>query len=248
MAAHAARAGFDYWESNVIGILHPREDEDAFQRSVAALRSAALPCPVLNCFIPGDLKITGPAVDGDALDRYMETVLDRAQRAGVDIIVFGSGGARQVPDGFDRSAAWDQLVRFGQRVAAVAAAHQVVVVVEPLSRGECNVLTTVDESARLVIEVNQPSFRLLVDGYHWLRDGDSAEAIRQHGALLRHAHVATVPNRKAPGTEPCPGLPAFYEALRGTGYDARLSIEARIPDPAADLPRALAEMRAALVP
>ena len=100
--------------------------------------------------------------------------------------MFGSGGARRIPEGFDPKDAHDQLVRFCSMLAPIAWRHGVTVVVEPLNRQECNVLTTVKECAALVREVAQPGLRLLVDAYHLLRDNDSCDDIATHGDLLAH--------------------------------------------------------------
>ena len=124
-------------------------------------------------------------------------------------------------------------------LAPIARRHGVTVVVEPLNRQECNVLTTVRECAALVREVAHPGVRLLVDAYHLLRDNDSPEDIAAHGDLLAHVHIATGCNRLAPGAEPCELAP-FFAALAKAGYDGRVSIEGNIPDPAKQLPAALA--------
>jgi sugar phosphate isomerase/epimerase len=50
-------------------------------------------------------------------------------------------------------------------------------------------------------------------------------------------HIATVKNRLAPGVEPC-DLAPFFVALAKGGYDGRISIEAKISNPATDLPTA----------
>ena len=63
VAAIAAGVSYDYAEWNVAGLLAPREPEDVFRTSLEAIRAAELPYPVANGFVPGDLKITGPAVD-----------------------------------------------------------------------------------------------------------------------------------------------------------------------------------------
>lgn len=241
-AIAAARASYDYAEWTVPALLKPRESEDAFLAGLGALRSAELPYPVANCFVPGDLKITGPEVDNSALRAYVTETMKRAERAGVEVIVFGSGGARRIPEGFDPQAAHDQLVAFCGMVAPVAHDHGVVVVVEPLNTAECNVLTTVSECARLVNEVRHPALRLLVDAYHLMRDGDSYDDIARHGALLAHVHVATVPGRRAPGAEPC-DLTRFFRGLTDAHYNGRISIEAGITDPLTELPVALAAMR-----
>ena len=246
LAAVAARASFDYAEWSVPGLLKPLEPDAAFLASLEVLRAAALPYPVANCFVPAELKLTGPAVDPAALRAYVATTMERAERAGIRIIVFGSGNARRIPEGFDPRKAHDQLVAFCRDVAPVAHHHGVTVVVEHLNKTECNVLTTVDECARLVNEVAHPAIRLLVDTYHLMRDNDSYESIITHGHLLAHAHIATVPGRLAPGAEPC-DFSRFFAALAKANYTGRISIDATIADPHTALPAALSAMRQAML-
>lgn len=68
------------------------------------------------------------------------------------------------------------------------------------------------------------------------------EDIVAFGERLHHAHIATVPNRQAPGVEEC-DFSAFFRPPASAKYRGRISIEAGIPDPSRDLPRALAAMR-----
>ncbi len=242
LASVAAQDGYDYMEWSVAELLRPRESEEAFEASFSALKSATPPFQAANSFVPGDLKITGPNVDAPALEAFVRTTMERAARFGLDIIVFGSGGARQIPEGFDRQRAHEQLVTFCRMVGPIAHGHGVTIAVEPLNKAECNVLNTVAECAALVNEVAHPAIRLLVDAYHMMRDGDAFESIVEHGHLLVHAHIATIPSRFAPAAEPCDVAP-FFDALKKVRYKGRISIEGKIPHPETELPAALAMMR-----
>ena len=227
-----ADAGFTFIELHVQNNLKTMEDETAFEAEWARIQTSPLPAPVANCFVPGSLKITGPEADPAQLQAYVEVALSRAARAGMDTIVFGSGGARRIPDAFDWDEAWVQLVAFGKLISPIAAKNGVTIVVEPLNLRECNVLNTVGESGQYVEEVDHPSFKLLVDAYHWLVDGDSYESIVRYGPLIKHVHIATKDSRLAPGFEPC-DFSSFFQALKEIGYDGRVSIESRWDDVAA---------------
>lgn len=242
IAPVAKTAGFDYFEWSVGGLLKPREPEPAFRAALAAVRASPLPCPVVNCFVPGDLKIVGGTADLEALSAYVTTTFARAEQAGVQIVVFGSGGARQVPDGWSRDDARRQLADFGRMLAPIAARHGVTVAIESLRKAECNILNTVAEGAALAQTVNHPALALLVDGFHWATDGDDAEAIVEQGGRLVHTHIATTANRLAPGMETCDFHP-FFDALRRAGYTGRMSIEGGLGDPAATLPVATRMLR-----
>lgn len=244
MARFAKEAGFDYFEWSVGGYLHPREEEEIFHAALVQAQEAGLPCPALNVFIPGDLKITGPDANQTALEAFVFTALQRAEIAGVETIVFGSGSARRIPDGFAREKAWNQLVAFGKMLGPVAQQSHLTVAVEPLNLSECNILNTVEESALLVREVNHPNFRLLVDGYHWAKDRNTDVGILDNADLLVHAHIATIEGRMPPNEkDPCT---AFLSVLRQAGYAGRLSIEGMIGDPMLELSKALELMRSQL--
>lgn len=223
-AAVMADAGFDFMELNVQAHLKPQESDAWFASYLPVLQSARPPCLAANCFVPGNLKICGPETEPEKLAAYVAVALRRARQAGMKTIVFGSGGARRIPDGFSRDQAWNQLVEFGRMTAVLAAREQITIAVEPLNRAECNVLTAVGESARYVREVNHPSFRLLVDAYHWLKDDDSWDDLVAAGPLLSHVHIATRNARLAPGGEACDFGP-FFAALRAVGYAGPVSIE-----------------------
>ena len=203
---------------------------------------AALPFEAVHCFVPGELKITGPDVNQAALTKYVTTAFERAEKCGVKTIVFGSGGARQIPDGFDRTKAHHQLVWFCKMLAPIAHKHGVTVVVEPLNRAECNVLNSVGECASLVRQTDNPGLRLLVDAYHLLRDKDMVDDVLKNGDVFAHVHIATEAKRLAPNSEPCDFAP-FFDALVKGGYDGRVSIEAKLPDTVEALAASLALMK-----
>lgn len=235
-------AGFDYIEMSVSDLLVPNESDAIFTENLTTLHKCGLPCPTVNCFIPGDLKICGPEVNKDALYKYAETVIRRASEAGVQVVVFGSGGARQIPEGFDRGLAWLQIKAFARFTGETGAIHNVTIVLEPLNAKECNLLNNVAECARLVHEVRHPSFRLLVDSYHWGIENESTSDICANISIIKHIHAATWPNRLAPGRENC-AMEAFFSTLSDSGYNGRISFEGKIEDLSADLKLAHEIMR-----
>lgn len=242
MGRLAAKAGYDYFEMSVGGLLKPREEQAAFETVLAEARSVGIPCPVLNVFVPADLKITGEAVNMQALEQYVTTACQRAEKAGVKVIVFGSGGARRVPEGFSHAQARQQIVAFCRMLGPIAGRHGVTIAIEPLNVAECNILNTLGECAGVAREVNHPAIRLLVDAYHLLKDGDSLDDIVKNGDILVHAHIATIPNRVAPGAEAC-DLAPFFGALKRAGYQGRVSLEGNIAEDEAVLAQSLSLMK-----
>ena len=87
---------FDFIEGHVQNYLKPEAPDADFAPLAAAARASARPMPSANCFLPADLKVTGPSADPARLATYAETAFARAKSIGLTIVVFGSAGARQV--------------------------------------------------------------------------------------------------------------------------------------------------------
>src|SRR5262245_13682297 len=117
----AKSAGFDYVELSTTEIA-ALSDAD-FENTVKTLAAVGLPVPVTNLFLPAALKVTGPEADTSRQMAYVAKAFDRVARLGVRIVVFGSGGARRVPDGYSREDAVKQLIDFARRIAPLAQAR-----------------------------------------------------------------------------------------------------------------------------
>ena len=228
-------AGWDFIEGNVQGLLQGDKADDAWaaQGIAATLSGAALAMPAANCLVPGSLKIVGPDADLGKLQTYMTNVLKRARQVGMKTLVFGSGGARQVPEGFDRAAARQQIISFAAMSAPLAAQHGVTIVMEHLNKKECNIINTVAEAMDYVRAVNHPHFQCLVDSWHlWLED-EPLEHLAAAMPWIKHVHLADKEGRVAPGQSNGVGSDyrAFFSVLKKAGYDGRISVEAKfVPD------------------
>ncbi len=243
----AARvAGFDFVETTVVS-LEPEADEARFGEILASYAMLALPVKRCNVFLPRDVRIVGPDVNWDRVTRYVNTALTRVKHIGAGLVVFGSGGARQIPDGFERERAEEQLVQFLAIVADAAEREEITIAIEPLNRRESNVINSVAEAARLAQRVNRPAIRILADFYHMEEENEPLAHITDHAAWLAHVHVADS-GRLAPGTGQYP-YAAFVARLAEAGYGNRpgqlVSVECKWSDFAAEAPQAVAFLRSA---
>ena len=112
-----AAAGYSFVEENVRGFLVPAEDDSVFEQKLALLKDSKLPVEACNSFLPGNLKCVGPAPLHEDILKFGETAFRRAQIAGVKTIVFGSGGARAIPEGFSREEAKNQFISLCKQLA-----------------------------------------------------------------------------------------------------------------------------------
>jgi D-psicose/D-tagatose/L-ribulose 3-epimerase len=244
--AAAKAAGFDYVELGTSEIA--TMDDAAFERAAAELARIGLPTPASNGFLPASLKVTGPAIDSEAQMTYVRRAFDRMRRLGTSLIVFGSGGARRVPEGFDHGEAFLQLVEFGKRIAPEAAMRGITVCVEPLRRQECNIINSAAEGLKLVAAIAHPNFQQMIDFYHLASEKEDPAIVLAAGARLRHLHVANPQGRVFPQEWTEFDYAPFFANLRRIGYRGRISVEASTKALAADAPRAIALLRRAFEP
>jgi sugar phosphate isomerase/epimerase len=239
----AKAAGFDYVElstSEIAGL----SDAD-FEQAAARVQQAGLPVPATNLFLPAALKVTGPSIDRDQQMAYVKKAFARLARLGTQIVVFGSGGARQVPDGFPKDQAFQQLVEFGKRIAPEARARGITVAIEPLRRQETNIINSAAEGLTLVNAIDDAGFQLMVDFYHLASEKEDPAVILRAGAHVRHLHVANPEGRVFPLKWDEYDYAPFFAALRKRGYDKRISVEASTKDLSVDAPQAIALLRRA---
>ncbi|MCL2495754.1 MAG: sugar phosphate isomerase/epimerase [Oscillospiraceae bacterium] len=239
-AAAAKAAGCDYIELNFTTVA--RMDDETFEETKAALQAANLPCEAMNCFIPGDFNLYA-LEDGAALAAYMRAGMVRAVELGVDVIVFGSAGARKLPVGVDKAEGLRKLLPWFQMAGELAAEAGLTVVIEPLNTREDNAVNTLREGIALMQQVNLPGLRVLADMYHMGENGEDLSDPALAGAELRHCHIARPAGRKYPLPGDGYDYTQFFAALRQIGYAGRLSIEASPVNGPADLPLCVEYLR-----
>lgn len=245
LATLPARPECDFIEGHVVNFMIPEAPEAEFAPRIEALRACGYPMPAANVLLPPTLKVTGPNVDLARLERYAANVFRRAKQLGMRFIVFGSAGARMVPEGFSLNQGFEQYVDALKRFGPLAQAQGVLLLVEPLNRGECNLVNTILEGAEAVRRADHPAVKLLVDIFHMLRNDESPEDILKVAPLIRHAHVAEKKDRAAPGVNGDDFRP-FLRALHRTGFNDHIALEPIWTDLPNQLGPALKELRCQL--
>lgn len=219
-------AGFDFIEMGVGGALKPDKPYSDFVSVLDVIMNSPLPCLAVNCLLPGHMKICGSDANIPGIKSYLRTVCERANDAGIEKIVFGSGGARKCPEGFDRKKAFAQLVEFGKILGEEAAKYNLLIAVEPLNINECNMFNSVSGTLEYVKKVDNPNFRLHADSFHWGMEDEAGKDFTEAVPFICHAHIATYKSRLAPGGEEA-DFSRFFGILKKGGYDGTISIEGK---------------------
>ena len=226
-------AGFDYIEAGFSGI--SREDDEVFERFKAELIKNDIRCEAANGFLPRDYKVLGDVYDEEKIKAYIEKGMARGEQIGLKTVVFGSGGAREIPEGMSYTEAFSGLAKFLKNVVSpIAAKHGITVVIEPLRKDECNIINTVKEGVLLALMSGCDNIFGLGDIYHMIGAGDTYEDVVQLAGSLKHAHISNPVGKN--GGKRCYPLDAdefdykgFVASLEKAGC-TRCSIEAGTDD------------------
>lgn len=200
--------------------------EAQFQEHLHRLQQLQTPLLGTNLFIPAHLKVVGPEIDEQALLDYVDVVLRRASKAGVQFIIWGSGGSRQIPEGFDRQHAKKQFVSIARKLAELAAQNNITLVIENLNKEEVNFINTVAEALEIAKLVNHTNLRVCADIYHMLKEGEAPTVIEQGKGYIAYAELAEKEGRSAPGVHHQDFKP-YLRALKAIGFQGPLVLECR---------------------
>ncbi len=228
-------AGYDYVELPLAQVMELPEPE--FEDLLGELKVRGLPCRCCNNFFPASVRLTGEEADLEKAEKYIERAVARASRLGAKRIVFGSSGAKNVPEGFSHTRAFSQIVEVLQIADRYVQQEGIVIAIEPLNRTESNIILNLTDGKRLLQETDRQTVRLLVDYYHFMMEEESLDTLRQVMPDIRHVHFARPQGRTFP-KKLIAEYEAFFQVLREGGYTGGISVEAYSTDPERDIQEA----------
>ena len=238
-AAAVAAAGFDYIELPVNYIAGLNDADFTACRQVLA--DANISVPAFNLLFPKQMQLLEAGTEDREIADYLHAALERVRELGGTTAVFGSGKSRNRPDALAYGEAFRRLTQVTRLTGEIAEQHGVTIVIEPLNRGETNMINSLGEGACLVAAANHPRVKLLADYYHIAVEGQPEEDILRLGGIA-HAHIATREGRRVP-TAVDAGYARMFSAMKQTGYTGLLSIEGKTDNLAEDGPAAIRMLR-----
>lgn len=216
------KAGYDGVEIPIL------EGTPAHYRKVlAAVRDNGLLCDVVTNMpdaehnpVSRDKKLRDNALD------FMRRVIDCTQALEADLLC----GPFYQPVGlFTGTGPTDEeksrAAEHARASALYASKAGITLAVEFLNRFEAYFLTTMDGVAEHVKTVGMPNFKAMFDTFHAnIEENDVAASIRGHRPIITHVHISEN-NRGVPGRGHN-NWAGIFKALRSTGYDNWLTVEA----------------------
>ena len=163
----AKALGYDYVESHCQDIAKMSDEElEKYKNSGVKILAAC-------CFI--GMRVVGKEKDEKAIDAYLSEMFRKTHYLGLEYLVFGSGGARrmQPEDGLSVEETREQIADFLSRlVVPYCEKYNMTVVIEPLRKEECNVISTVPEAVAIAKKVGSEYIKVLADVKHMVSEND----------------------------------------------------------------------------
>jgi sugar phosphate isomerase/epimerase len=232
--------GFDYVELPLAQMVDLNDKE--FFSLKEKVGSSGLKCDACNNFFPASIRLTGNDVDYGKTEAYLDKALGRAAQLGVKVIVLGSPKSKNVPEGYPMDKAWSQLVELLRNIDPLVRTRGITVVIEPLNKGESNIINTAAEGLQLAKAADRENIKLLIDYYHLVMEKENPEIILDAGSYIKHIHFANPTGRVYPA-EKVDGYVRFMDLLKRIGYEGRISIEAYTKDFCHDAKRSVEILR-----
>lgn len=233
-ASLLARLGYDFIELplNTFQL----ENKAAYVAQMEKALAAELPVKAFNLFFPQELRIVGPAVDSTRVRKYIEAAVRTLVVLKSRILVLGSAGARNVPEGWDVNRAEEQMLRTLEWCADELQGSGITLAIEPLNRGESNLINTVSEGVDYARKLNRKEIRVLADFYHMVEEDEPLETLIDNKEWLAHIHLADT-HRFYPGSGTY-DYARFFGLLKQIGYKGMISVECITQQKAEDMRKA----------
>jgi sugar phosphate isomerase/epimerase len=225
--ANAAKYGFDYIEPSAADIAAMSDDD--FHQFSSGVLASPIRCEAFNGLIRRpDLKVVGNEVPTDALREYLDKCLGRCRVLGASVVAWGSAGSRNVPDGFPRDRAQQQIADFLRMAGDIGRQHEIIVAIEPLRHQEGNILNTGAEALEMVRRVKHSNVRMIIDYYHLREENEDPRILETARREIVHLHFANPHGRLWPhDLSEDDHYIAFFDYLKKTGFSGGLSVEGK---------------------
>jgi len=202
-------------------------DNAHYEKVGRALKDSGLQATVVGLIPDQEHNPLSPdPADRDRAYDHFRWIIDCSRAAGARVIC---GPLYQPLGQFTGTGPTEEEKKRGAEVhrkaARYAAEAGITLALEPLNRFEAYFLNTTDDAADYTRRINHPNLGILFDTFHAnIEEEDPVACINRNIDHIKHIHVSEN-NRGVPGRGHV-DWPATFKALRSSGYDNWLTVEA----------------------
>jgi len=203
-------------------------DLDLVKKALADQELKAIIC---GAFGPSrDLTHDDPAFHQTCFT-YLDSCLEIASELGAGFVagpMYSAVGKARLVSPEQRKVEWDRAVSNLRKVCRRAGEFGLDLAIETLNRFETDLINTSEDLMRLIVDINEPQAKAVLDGFHLnIEEPDLESAIRRVGDKLIHVQVSEN-YRGTPGTGQTNWV-AWKRGLEAINYRGTISIESFTP-------------------
>jgi D-psicose/D-tagatose/L-ribulose 3-epimerase len=196
-----------------------------------ALADEGLKAIICGAFGPSrDLTHDDPAFHQTCFT-YLDSCLEIASELGAGFVagpMYSAVGKARLLAPEQRKVEWDRAVSNLRKVCRRAGEFGLDLAIETLNRFETDLINTSEDLMRLIVDINEPQAKAVLDGFHLnIEEPDLESAIRRVGDKLIHVQVSEN-YRGTPGTGQT-NWAAWKRGLEAINYRGTISIESFTP-------------------
>jgi D-psicose/D-tagatose/L-ribulose 3-epimerase len=196
-----------------------------------ALADEGLKAIICGAFGPSrDLTHDDPAFHQTCFT-YLDSCLEIASELGAGFVagpMYSAVGKARLVSPEQRKVEWDRAVSNLRKVCRRAGEFGLDLAIETLNRFETDLINTSEDLMRLIVDINEPQAKAVLDGFHLnIEEPDLESAIRRVGDKLIHVQVSEN-YRGTPGTGQT-NWAAWKRGLEAINYRGTISIESFTP-------------------
>ena len=196
-----------------------------------ALADEGLKAIICGAFGPSrDLTHDDPAFHQTCFT-YLDSCLEIASELGAGFVagpMYSAVGKARLVSPEQRKVEWDRAVSNLRKVCRRAGEFGLDLAIETLNRFETDLINTSEDLMRLIVDINEPQAKAVLDGFHLnIEEPDLESAIRRVGDKLIHVQVSEN-YRGTPGTGQT-NWAAWKRGLEAIDYRGMISIESFTP-------------------
>ena len=162
---------------------------------------------------------------------YLDSCLEIASELGAGFVagpMYSAVGKARLVSPEQRKVEWDRAVSNLRKVCRRAGEFGLDLAIETLNRFETDLINTSEDLMRLIVDINEPQAKEILDGFHLnIEEPDLESAIRRVGDKLIHVQVSEN-YRGTPGTGQT-NWAAWKRGLEAINYRGTISIESFTP-------------------
>lgn len=218
----ALAPGWEAAEIPITELVLPYSPEKAWEKKLAEIKTWNQPPFTAASHWLKDERVTGDDVTPfEELERQAEQNCRRLAQLAPHIVAGVWGNFFAVPDGFSRTKAMDQALRFCEMVATHAERHGILIALEPTANPR-TVFPKYTDGLEFVKRLARPCIRVMADLNYFVAIGEPFEDIAIAPDCCLHVHIQGDTYQPNYGDSTAKIL-RIFRVLRDIGYERTVS-------------------------